>query len=126
MDENDTLEETCNKWYKTVDGILHQCFKKIKISSIPPKRTLDFQIYKSLEEIKLNKELLLTADDMMKPLLKIELDKREQQAATLQEVEWRGRKLPVKQEKIRIFLLREQEFTETEVQGKSYPVRNSI
>jgi len=46
---------------------------------------------------------------------------REQQAATLQEVEWRGRKLPVKQEKIRIFLLREQEFTETEVQGKSYP-----
>ena len=51
---------------------------------------------------------------------------REQQAATLQEVEWRGRKLPVKQEKIRIFLLREQEFTETEVQGKSYPVRNSI
>ena len=51
---------------------------------------------------------------------------REQQAATLQEVEWRGRKLPVKQEKIRIFLLREQEFTETEVQGKSYPVRNSF
>merc|ERR1712223_971815 len=46
---------------------------------------------------------------------------REEQAATLQEVEWRGRKLPVKQEKIRIFLLREQEFTETEVQGKSYP-----
>ena len=83
MNDNDTLEETCNKWYKAVDGILHQCFKKIKISSIPPKRTLDFQIYKSLEEIKLTKELLLTADDMMKPLLKLELDEREQQAATL-------------------------------------------
>ena len=36
---------------------------------------------------------------------------REEQAATLQEVEWRGRKLPVKQEKVRIFLLREQEFS---------------
>ena len=45
---------------------------------------------------------------------------REQQTATLQEVEWRGRKLPVKQEKIRIFLLREQEFNETEVQGKTF------
>ena len=44
---------------------------------------------------------------------------REQQAATLQEVEWRGRKLPVKQEKVRIFLLREQEFG-SEIQGKTY------
>ena len=35
---------------------------------------------------------------------------REQQAATLQEVEWRGRKMAVKQEKARSFLLREQEF----------------
>ena len=30
-------------------------------------------------------------------------------------MEWRGRKLPVKQEKVRVFLLREQEFKETEV-----------
>lgn len=35
---------------------------------------------------------------------------REEQAATLQEVEWRKRKMPVKQEKVRMFLLREQEF----------------
>ena len=45
---------------------------------------------------------------------------REQQAATLQEVEWRGRKLPVKQEKVRMFLLREQEFIETEIKDKEY------
>ena len=45
---------------------------------------------------------------------------REQQAATLQEVEWRGRKLPVKQEKVRMFLLREQEFVETEIKDKEY------
>ena len=43
---------------------------------------------------------------------------REQQAATLQEVEWRGRKMAVKQEKVRIFLLREQEFVETELKDK--------
>jgi len=34
---------------------------------------------------------------------------REQQAATLQDVEWRGRKMAVKQEKVRIFLLSYQE-----------------
>lgn len=34
---------------------------------------------------------------------------REQQAATLQDVEWRGRKMAVKQEKVRIFLLAYQE-----------------
>ena len=45
---------------------------------------------------------------------------REQQVATLQEVEWRGRKLPVKQEKVRLFLLREQEFIETEIKDKEY------
>ena len=44
---------------------------------------------------------------------------REQQAATLQETEWRGRRMAVKQEKVRIFLLREQEFTE-EIKDKDY------
>ena len=34
---------------------------------------------------------------------------REQQAATLQDVEWRGRKMAVKQEKVRVFLLAYQE-----------------
>ena len=37
---------------------------------------------------------------------------REQQAATLQDVEWRGRKMAVKQEKVRIFLLSYQESDE--------------
>ena len=34
---------------------------------------------------------------------------REEQAATLQDVEWRGRKMAVKQEKVRIFLMSHQE-----------------
>jgi len=37
---------------------------------------------------------------------------REQQAATLQDVEWRGRKMAVKQEKVRIFLMSYQESDE--------------
>jgi len=37
---------------------------------------------------------------------------REEQAATLQEVEWRGRKMAVRAEKVRVFLLREQELKE--------------
>ena len=42
-------------------------------------------------------------DDLIK-------ETREQQSATLQEVEWRGRKMAVKQEKARSFLLRNQDF----------------
>ncbi len=37
---------------------------------------------------------------------------REEQASTLQEVEWRGRKMAVRAEKVRVFLLREKEFGE--------------
>merc|ERR1719412_1667334 len=43
---------------------------------------------------------------------------REQQAATLQDVEWRGRKMAVIQDKARTFLLREKEFL-TEISGGS-------
>ena len=43
---------------------------------------------------------------------------REQQAATLQEVEWRGRKMAVIQDKARTFLLREKEFI-TEISSGS-------
>jgi len=43
---------------------------------------------------------------------------REQQAATLQDVEWRGRKMAVLQDKARTFLLREKEFM-SEISGGS-------
>ena len=42
---------------------------------------------------------------------------REEQAVTLQDVEWRGRKMAVRAEKVRVFLLREKEFSE-ELAGK--------
>ena len=42
---------------------------------------------------------------------------KQEQAATLQEVEWRGRKMAVKQEQVRLFLLREQEFDSGELEN---------
>ncbi len=42
---------------------------------------------------------------------------KQDQAATLQEVEWRGRKMAVKQEQVRLFLLREQEFEAGELEN---------
>ena len=38
----------------------------------------------------------------------------------LQEVEWRGRKMAVKQEKVRLFLLREQEFEDELKNAEAY------
>eukprot|EP00088_Acartia_fossae_P053457 TRINITY_DN6090_c0_g1_i2.p1 TRINITY_DN6090_c0_g1~~TRINITY_DN6090_c0_g1_i2.p1 ORF type:complete len:596 (+),score=215.24 TRINITY_DN6090_c0_g1_i2:37-1824(+) len=43
---------------------------------------------------------------------------REQQAATLQDIEWKGRKMAVKQEKVRIFLLSYQESGQELTQAK--------
>ncbi len=40
---------------------------------------------------------------------------KQDQAATLQEVEWRGRKMAVKQEQVRLFMIREQEFEANEL-----------
>ena len=42
---------------------------------------------------------------------------KQEQAATLQEVEWRGRKMAVRQEQVRLFLLREQEFDGGELEN---------
>ena len=84
MQEETNLEVACNKWYKTIDSILHQCFKKIRITSVPPKRTLDFDIYQALLEVKKIKEMITIAGDMQKPVLRCELNRCELKAAELQ------------------------------------------
>ena len=40
------VEDACNLWFKEIDCLLHQCFKKIKISNTPPKKTNDYTIHK--------------------------------------------------------------------------------
>ena len=82
--EEEDLEKACNKWYKEMDRIFHRCFKKIKISDKPPKRTLDYSIYKSLADIKTLKEQMSVANEMMVPQLKLEIKKHEETHAVLQ------------------------------------------
>ena len=42
------VEDACNRWYKEINSLFHQCFRKIKISNIPPKKSTDYQIYQQL------------------------------------------------------------------------------
>ena len=56
-----SLDEACTKWYKEFDKLLHQCFRKIRITSTPPKNTIDFQIHQYLLEIQQLKTLISTA-----------------------------------------------------------------
>ena len=82
--ENLSLEDACNRWYKIIDSKLHQCFQKIRITDTPPKKTLDFEIYQALLEIKMVKEKWKTASAMQKPVLEMEQERCEQFAALLQ------------------------------------------
>ena len=70
---NIPLEEACTKWYKEFDKLLHQFFKKMRITSTPPKRTLNYQIHKSLLELKDLKVLASTASEMSLPVLNTEI-----------------------------------------------------
>ena len=79
-----SLEEGCNKWYKVVEGILHRCFKKIKITNTPPKKTLDYNVYRCMNELKVMKELLSVSSDMHKPVLQREIETQELKVANLQ------------------------------------------
>lgn len=51
---------------------------------------------------------------------------REKQAATLSEVTWRGRTVPVKQEKVRVFLLNLQEVEENLAQAEDLDSKISV
>ena len=78
------LEDACNRWYKEIDSVLHQCFKKIRVTSSPPKRTVDYEIHRTLQQIKTLKEKYMSAHHIQKPVLKVELDKHEKMMAELQ------------------------------------------
>ena len=88
--QGNDVESICDRWYKTIESILHQCFRKIKITSIPPKRTLDFDIYHSLQAIKTLKEQLQKASGSMhEPVLNVEIDRLEKRLASTQGIRCR-------------------------------------
>ena len=79
-----SLEDACGKWYKEMNKVLHKCFKKIRITNIPPRRSIDYDIYKSLFDIKQLKELYASSHEIQRINLKIELQMEEQKLAILQ------------------------------------------
>ena len=79
-----SLEDACCRWYKEMDKILHQCFKKIRVKDVPPKMTIDYEIYVSLLQIKQIKVLYASCHEMQKSSLKTELRYEEQKVAVLQ------------------------------------------
>ena len=82
--QNDDIEIACERWYKEVNRILHQCFTKIKVTNMPPKKTLDYDIHQALMEGKILRELYSVAQEMSKSVLKIEIDAHEHKIAKLQ------------------------------------------
>ena len=79
-----SLEEACNKWYKEFEKVLHQCFKKVRITETPPKNSLDFPIYQLMSENKKLKELLSTAATMCKKTIEWEIAHNDKKIAELQ------------------------------------------
>ena len=83
-EEELSVEERCSKWYKQILKILHQCFEKIKITDKPPRRTLDYEIYTAMLNLKSMREREATAHEILKPVLMMEITKQEEMIATLQ------------------------------------------
>ena len=69
---------------KSREKCLHQCFKKIRITEKPPKKTLDYQICQQMLNIKLLKEQYKRCHDMLKCVLRYEIIKAENLVAELQ------------------------------------------
>ena len=82
--EDMNVEDRCNKWYKLISKLMHQCFKKVKITDRPPRRTLDFDIYSAMNDLKLMKDNLDKAHASMQPVLALEIIRQEEIIATLQ------------------------------------------
>ena len=69
---NLTLHDSCKKWFKEFEKLIHLCFKKIRITETPPKSTIDYSIHKLLSDLKQIKLMLSSATEMSKPVLELE------------------------------------------------------
>ena len=82
--DNVTVEDACVKWYKDFNKVLHQCFKKIRITNTPPKRTIDYQIFRALADVKTLKEIMNNANEMCRCTLEVEIRSFEKRIAEMQ------------------------------------------
>ena len=84
FEEDLSIVEACDRWYKEFNKLIHRCFKKIRITETPPKNTIDHQIHKLLTDVKHLKELLPGTSQMCKPTLQYEISSYEKLIAELQ------------------------------------------
>ena len=78
------MDTVCERWYKEFDKLLHQCFKKIRITNVPPKKTMDYELYQNMVEINVLKSLDLTSDNMNKAVVDAEIRRYESNIAKIQ------------------------------------------
>ena len=81
---NENIEESCGRWYKHIDKIIHQCFKKVRLTGKPPKKTMDYDILKGMQDLKILKEIKEVSSDMLKPILNLEITNLENLISSLQ------------------------------------------
>ena len=81
---NENLEESCDRWYKQIDKTMHQCFKKVRLTGKPPKKTMDYDIFKGMQDLKILKESKEVSNDMLKPVLNLEITNLENLISSLQ------------------------------------------
>ena len=84
VDENIPLEKAFEKWYREIQRIFHRCFKKIRVTNSPPKRSVDYQLFTLLSDIKTLKEMVSISTPMYKPVLLIEIAGYEEAVAEIQ------------------------------------------
>ena len=84
------VEEACNQWFKEIHSLLHQCFRKVRITNSPPKKSSDYAIYQKLEEIKKLKEQLDISHPIIKPVIKVDIQFHENKLAEAQGIKCRS------------------------------------
>ena len=84
VQQNVPLEEACSNWYKEIRKLMFICFKKIRVTDKPPKKSIDFPIYQLMEKNKTLKKLLSSSSEMCRPALTAEIKNNESKIAVLQ------------------------------------------
>ena len=77
------LETATNKWYKLIDVMIARCFKKIRVSKKPPRRSVDFKLYTLFQELQVMKRLMVDACEMCHHVLKTQLSQCENNIAMI-------------------------------------------
>ena len=84
VQQNIPLEEACSNWYKQIRKLMFICFKKIRVTDKPPKKSTDYPIYQLMEKNKTLRKLLSSSSKMCRPALIAEIKNNESKIAVLQ------------------------------------------